>query len=117
MLTQISFTSFQSGSSRSFLVGGLAAALAILSIVIDLEVSVGAARSAVESSAEIVTRTRKGDRLPLPPAFYVNAVTKSREINVPRAPASDSKLADGCESLVSSLAHSPLARVAGRCVS
>ena len=56
-------------------------------------------------------RTLKGHRLPLVP------VNQPVEINIPFAPATDLELADGCESLVSSLAHSQLARIAGRCVS
>jgi hypothetical protein len=54
---------------------------------------------------EIVNRTQKGDRLPL------------TQINVPRAPVSDASLPEGCDSLVSSLTRSDLARIAGRCVS
>jgi hypothetical protein len=53
----------------------------------------------------IVNRIQKGDRLP--PA----------QINVPRAPVSDASLPEGCDSLVSSLTRSDLARIAGRCVS
>jgi hypothetical protein len=54
---------------------------------------------------EIVNRTQKGDRLPL------------AQINVPRALVSDASLPEGCDSLVSSLTRSDLARIAGRCVS
>ena len=53
---------------------------------------------------EIVNRTQKGDRLPL------------AQINVPRAPVSDASLPEGCDSPVSSLTRSDLARIAGRCV-
>jgi hypothetical protein len=100
-----------------FLVGGLGVALVLLSAMIGLELSVTTARSGGESSWETVNRTQKGDRLPLVPAFHRNAVNQLLEIKVPRAPNTDSELADGCESLVSSLAHSPWANVAGRCVS
>jgi hypothetical protein len=54
---------------------------------------------------EIVNRTQKGDRLPL------------AQIDVPRVPVSDASLPEGCDSLVSSLTRSDLARIAGRCVS
>jgi len=78
--------------------------LAAVSTVIGSE-GIATARPDAGSSVEIVNRSRKGDRLPLV------------QINVPRAPAYDSRLPDGCDSLVSSLAHSHLARIAGRCVS
>jgi hypothetical protein len=55
------------------------------------------------SSVE-VNRTQKADRLPV-------------QIKEPRAPLYDAKLPDGCESMVSPLTRSQLARIAGRCVS
>jgi hypothetical protein len=58
-----------------------------------------------DGSLRIVNRMQKGDRLP------------SAQINVPRAPVSDASLPEGCDSLVSSLTRSDLARMAGRCVS
>jgi hypothetical protein len=58
-----------------------------------------------DGSLQIVNRTQKGDRLPL------------AQINIPRAPVSDASLPEGCDSLVSSLTRSDLARIAGRCVS
>ncbi|MGB9057051.1 MAG: hypothetical protein WCC50_00925 [Pseudolabrys sp.] len=57
-----------------------------------------------DGSLQIVKRTQKGDRLPL------------AQINIPRAPVSDASLPEGCDSLVSSLTRSDLARIAGRCV-
>ena len=65
----------------------------------------------------IVNRTLKGDRLPPAPAFHPNALKRPLETNAPRESVPDSKLPDGCESLVSSLANIQLARIAGRCVS
>lgn len=101
--------------------GGIAAALVVLSIVIGLEVSAAAVRSGVEifddSSREAINRTGKGDRLQLVPALHQNTVNQRHVIKILRTPAFDLKLADGCESLVSPLAHAGLATVAGRCVS
>jgi hypothetical protein len=94
------------GGFRYFL-GICSVALAMVSIVVGFESSIATARSGLDSSMEIVNRTRKGDRLPL----------IQPQINMPRTIASDSKLADGCESLVSPLTHSEFARVAGRCES
>jgi hypothetical protein len=109
----------QTGSSQSiscgsrYFVGGCGAALAMVSIIIGLEVSV-ATGSGAEPGAEIA---RKGDRLPLIPAFHRKAVNQPLDISIPSAPASDLEIADNCESLVSSLAHSPLGHIAGRCLS
>jgi hypothetical protein len=117
----LTHTPSQSGLSPSmrrgaqFLVGGLGVTIVLLSAIIGLEVSVATARSGVEASGQTVNRTQKRDRLPLVPAFHRNAVNQLLE--VPRSPNADSELADGCESLVSPLAHSPWANVAGRCVS
>ena len=109
----------QSGSLRSIrrgrhvLVGSMAAVLiiTILSIMIGLEVSAATLRSTLseQSSGQIVNRTRKGDRQ--------LAVHEVRQIKFELTPAPDLKLADGCESLVSTLANAPLAKVAGRCMS
>jgi hypothetical protein len=82
--------------------GGLI--LAALTTVIGFQ-GIATARQDVASSVEIVNRTRKADRLPMV------------QIDVPRAPAYDARLPDGCESLVSPLTRSHLARIAGRCVS
>jgi hypothetical protein len=99
--------------SRYF-VGGCGAALAVVSFIIGLEVSVATTGSGAEPSAEIA---RKGDRLPLVPVFHRKAVNQPLDIRVPGAPASELEMADNCESLVSSLAHSPLGHIAGRCLS
>ena len=58
-----------------------------------------AAPSAIPSMA-VVNRTNKGDRLPLP-----------------RIERADHELPVGCESVVSSLVHSPLKHVARGCLS
>jgi hypothetical protein len=108
------------GSSQSiscgsrYFVGGCGAAFALVSIIIGLEMSVATAGSGAEPIVEIA---RKGDRLPLVPAFYQKAVNQPLDIGVPSAPTSNPEMADNCESLVSSLAHSPLRHIAGRCLS
>jgi hypothetical protein len=78
--------------------------LAAVYTAIGLE-GIAIARPDAGISTEIVNRTQKGDRLPLV------------QRTAPRVPAYDSRLPDGCDSLVSSLTHSDLARIAGRCVS
>jgi hypothetical protein len=67
----------------------------------------------------IVNRARKGDLLLPIPASNVRGEREDKPllINLPRAPALDSKLPLGCESVVSSIVQSQLAHVVGRCLS
>ena len=98
------------GSSRR----GLSVAVVTLSIITGLGISELTARSGIVPSGEIVNRILKGDRSP--PAFTIqpNAARRPRQTY---RPLERSRLPVGCESLVSALAHSQLARIAGRCVS
>jgi hypothetical protein len=105
------------GRGLQYLVGGCSVLLATVSIVIGIEVSIAAAFSGAAPSVELVNRAQKGDRLPLVPALHQNPVSRLLEVNVPRVPAPDRGLADGCESLASPLARSPLAQIASRCLS
>ena len=91
--------------------------LAMASIVMGIELSVATAFSGAAPSAAIVNRAQKSNRLPLVPALHQNPVSRQLEVNLPRMPAPEQGLADGCESLVSPLARSPLAQIAGRCLS
>jgi len=93
---------------------GLSVAVVTLSIITGLGISELTARSGIEPSGEIVNRILKGDRSP--PAFTIqpNAARRPRQTY---RPLERSRLPVGCESLVSALAHSQLARIAGRCVS
>jgi hypothetical protein len=105
------------GWRLQYLISGCSVLLATVSIVIGIEVSVATASSGAAPSVEIVNRALKGNRLPLVPALDQNPVSGPLEVNVPRVAAPDGGLADGCESLVSPLARSPLAQIAGRCLS
>ena len=104
------------GRVLRYLTSGCSVLLAIVSIVIGIEVSV-ATSSGAALSTEIINRARKGDRLPVVPVLHKNPVNRPPQVNLPRIPAPDQDLADGCESLASPLAHSPLAQIAGRCLS
>jgi hypothetical protein len=75
------------------------------------------ARSGVAPPGQTVNRILKGDRLPLVPAIHPDAVRQPPKINAKREMTSEPKLPIGCESLISSLADRPLARIAGSCVS
>lgn len=99
------------------LAAGLIGALAMLAIIIGLGAPDLTARSAALPSVQTVNRTLKGDRLPLAPAFHPNTVNRPFETSVPRESASNSRLPDGCEPLVSPFSSFELARIAGRCVS
>jgi hypothetical protein len=105
------------GRALRYLVSGCSVLLAIVSIVIGIEVSVATASSGAAPSVEIVNRALKGNRLPLVPALHRNPVNQPPRVNLRLMPAPDGGLADGCESLVSPLARSPLAQIAGRCLS
>jgi hypothetical protein len=100
-----------------FLVRIFWTALAALILNIVLDVRVATAPFGAQLSTEIVDRTLKGARLLSAPTTHPNAVKHSRGTTLPRVPASDLELLDGCEALVSLLAFSPLAHVAARCVS
>ena len=104
------------GGSRR-LARGSTVALAALSIITVLGISELTARSGIEVSGETVNRILKGDRSPLAFRVQTNVAPRPRQINTPLKTASGSRLPVGCESLVSAFAHSPLARIAGRCVS
>jgi hypothetical protein len=105
------------GRGLQYLVGGCSVLLATVSIVIGIEVSVATASSATAPSVEIINRAQKGNRLPLVPALHQNPVSRPAEVSLPRISAPDPGLADGCEPVASPLAHSPLAQIAGRCLS
>ena len=120
MLPQTSFRrGLFSSSSRGLKhwISGCTVLLAIASIAVGIEVSVATAFSGAAPSVEIVNRAQKGNRLPLVPALHQNAVSRLLEVNFPRIPAPDQGLADGCEPVASPLTHSPLAQIAGRCLS
>ena len=76
--------------------------MAICVGVIFATTSIGAL-SDVGPRMETVDRTHKSDRLPV------------AQVSVPRVPVYG--LPEGCDALVSSLVHSGLERIAGRCVS
>jgi hypothetical protein len=104
------------GRSRTF-AGGLMASLPALAIVSGLFMVDSAARSMVDPPAQTVNRALKGDRLPLRTASLSRVENQPVEWRAPRPPFPDSKLPDGCEAVVSSIANPELAHIAGRCVS
>jgi len=91
--------------------------LAALAFISGLVMSDLTARSVVDRSEQTVVRVLKGDRLPLKPASHSEVENQPVEWRAPRLPAPVSRLPDGCEAVVSSIANSELAHVAGRCVS
>ena len=92
-----------------------ATAFTVASFLIGLEISsTTAAPSAAQPS---VNRALKADRLPLPSEKSRNAVNGPIENKSPAAPAMLPQMLDGCEPVVSSIGHSPLSRIPGRCLS
>ena len=79
--------------------------LTLMSIFVGVKVSAATAWSGASPTAvpalQTVNRTGKGDRLLL----------------LPVTPVPAHRLVDGCESPVSALGRSPLAQIAGRCLS
>jgi hypothetical protein len=92
----------------SNLLNGGAVALILAANLFGNEISNGTAPSAAPPSV-VVDRTLKKD-LSVP-------AEHSLRINGLLAPTSSRELVDGCESLVSPLTYSPLARIVGRCLS
>ena len=66
---------------------------------------------------EMVSRNGKGDRLPVVPALHQLPAKQLVKIETLRTLPRDQELAEGCESLASSLSRSSLANIAGRCLS
>ena len=104
--------------NSQYVISGLGALVALGIFVIGLEVSATTASPAPKQVQQMVDRTLKGDRLPLvPEKARKNAVNGPHELLAPRAPVAKQELLDGCESIVSAIAQSPLSQVPGRCVS
>jgi hypothetical protein len=97
----------------------LIAALAVGLSMAAIGATVATTGQSESDLSTIVNRARKGDRLPPIPASNVRGDPEDGPllINLPHAPALGSKLPVGCESVVSSIAQSPLAHIAGRCLS
>ena len=116
-------SSVQFGASRSVYGGsrpfasGLIASLAALAFISGLVMFDSTARSMVDPSAQTVNRALKGDRLPLAPVSRPDAENQPAELRALRTSTPNSRLPDGCEAVVSSIANSELAHIAGRCVS
>ena len=98
------------------LVGCAGAVLAVASFLVGLEVSSTATTAAPSVEQTTVNRALKGDRLQVAPGMSRNAVNGPFEIKAPKAPAAP-ELLEGCEPVVSSIGQTPLAKIAGRCVS
>jgi hypothetical protein len=117
MLPRMSGLRSPIGGGFRYLVGGLSVFVATVSIVTTIEVMLAPAWSGAVPIAETINRASKGDRLPPVPTFHPDAVNRPLEVNrFPRTRAQQS-LTDGCEALVSPLARTPLAYIAGRCLS
>jgi hypothetical protein len=69
------------------------------------------------TAGEMVNRNGKGDHLPVVQALHRLPARQSVKIETVRALPRDQDLAEGCESLASSLSRSSLANIASRCLS
>jgi hypothetical protein len=100
-----------------YLIGSCAAVFAISSFLVGLEVSATTAAPSLGQNTPAVNRVLKGDRMPLIAPKSLNAVNGPTETKAPPAPAPKPRLLDGCEPVISAIGQSPLAQVAGRCIS
>jgi hypothetical protein len=105
------------GSIRSinhafpYLARGCIVVIALVAVLAS-ELSVSATSTAsVVSSANIVDRSQKGDRLHLAPTFF------RKNLPLKQTGISTQALPEACESVSSPLAHSKSADVATRCLS
>ena len=90
-------------------------ALAAASFFIALEVSANSAAQSLDFVAPAINRALKADRMPFSAGKSRNAVNAPVETKT--APVTRPELLDGCEPVISTIGQSPLARIAGRCVS
>jgi hypothetical protein len=101
-------------SGFSIALSGFAVACCFL---IGLQVSATTAAPSAGQTSLTINRTLKSDRKPLV-ATTRNAVNGPVETNAPTGtPGPKPLLLDGCEPMVSAIGQSPLAQIAGRCVS
>ncbi|HEY1364672.1 MAG TPA: hypothetical protein VGF60_20680 [Xanthobacteraceae bacterium] len=98
-----------------YLVACCGLSLAMAAFLVGFEVSSTTAATSAENQVPSVNRTLKGDRIAPIPGNSRNAVNGPAEIKNP--PAIAPRLLDGCEPVVSAIGQSPLARIAGRCLS
>ena len=101
---------FRSQASACF-IGVCSMVLASAFVFVGIELSGPTISSNTAAKNERVNRVGKTDRLPRISAFR-NVVKPAMGVLDP-----NQKLVDGCEALASPLAGSPLAQMAGRCVS
>ena len=94
---------------------GIGLALPMLALVAGLQVPIVAASP--QNPTTDINRTLKGDRMQTVPSKSRNAVNGPLEIKAPQSPAALPELLDGCEPVISSIGQTPLAKIAGRCVS
>ena len=105
-------------SHSQYLAGFGGAAFAVACFLIGLEVSATTAAPSAGQTTLTINRALKSDRMPVVPVKSHNAVNGPAETNAPTGtPVPKPRLLDGCEPMVSAIGQSPLAQIAGRCVS
>jgi hypothetical protein len=99
-------------SYTRFVVGGLGVAVITAALVAGPEIS-ATAWSAPNPVQQDLDRSLKGDRSPLIGLNNRGVAKRPLELRILSKPV----LLEGCEPVVSSIGHTPLANVAGRCLS
>ena len=100
-----------------YFAGCLGAAFVIASFLVGLEVSATTAAPSIGHNTPSVNRLLKGDRMPFAAPASRKAINRPVETKAPPAPSPKPRLLDGCEPMISAIGQSPLAQVAGRCIS
>jgi hypothetical protein len=105
--------------ASSYVVYACSVVFITMTTLVDIKVLPSMADSRALAETELVNRTRKQDRLSSPSlqVHHWNALSQERKIDGLRKSINDLELAEGCEPLTSPLTHSPLARIAARCLS
>ena len=105
--------------ASSYVVYACSVVFITMTTLVDIKVLPSLADSRALADTELVNRTRKQDRLSSSSlqVLHRDAVGQDRKIDGLRKSINDVELAEGCEPLTSPLTHSPLARIAARCLS
>ncbi|HEY7663709.1 MAG TPA: hypothetical protein VH934_11355 [Xanthobacteraceae bacterium] len=100
-----------------YFAGCFGAAFVIASFLVALEVSATTAAPSITQDTVSINRVLKGDRMPLVTPVSGKPLNRPLETKAPPTPSPKPRLLEGCEPVISAIGQSPLAQVAGRCIS
>lgn len=100
-----------------YFAGCFGAAFVVASFLVGLEVSATTAAPSITQNTTTINRLLKGDRMPVVTPMSGKALNLPVETKAPPAPSPKPRLLEGCEPMISAIGQSPLAQIAGRCIS